>query len=123
MASPNQRTGKAWIYINGTLYETASGAKLKSFLGLSREAVTGAEVYGYTEKTVAPGIDGELIHGGTLRLEDLRNVTDATITFKCDTGVTYVLRNAWVKEVGDLDSSQGTISVSFEGKKAEEVSG
>jgi hypothetical protein len=117
----NQRTGRAYIYINGTLYESGDDAKLSNYLGIEREAVVGAEVYGFSEKPVAPTIVCSLIHGGGLRLTDLKKLTDVTVTFRCDTGEVYVLKNGWVAKADDFTAKDGKAPVTFMGKSVEPI--
>ncbi|HVJ53451.1 MAG TPA: phage tail tube protein [Aliidongia sp.] len=97
-----QRTGRAFVRANGTLYETLDGAKLSNIAGIERSAVTGAAVFGFTEKTAIPTIDCDFAHGPGVSVATLIAMTDVTITFECDSGVTFVLGDAWCSKGGDL---------------------
>lgn len=122
--SPNQLTGQAQIFLDGALYESAPGAKLKNYEGVTRtEVMSASGVSGYTEKATAPTVDCDLIHGGALRMAALKGFVNGTLTFKCDSGLTYVVRNAWYKGGGQLTADKATLSATFVGKSCEEVTG
>lgn len=120
MASPNQRTGKAYVKVNGQIYETMAGAKLSNIPGNEREAVVGTDVFGYAEKAVVPTVECEFAHSSSLSVQTLWNFTDATVTFECDSGPVFILRNGWTAKVTDLTGGKGTLAVTFNAKKCEE---
>jgi hypothetical protein len=116
----NIRTGKVFIKIDGTLYESAIGAQLKDAMGVERTAQVGTDVFGYTEKAVPPTITCKFSHGSGLSLETLSEVTDSTITFECDSGPVYILRNGWYASGMNLTGGEGWLDVVFQGKACEE---
>ncbi len=120
MASPNQRTGKVYIKINGMLYESMPGAKLTDPMGVTREDVVGTDVFGYAEKAVAPSIGCEFAHGSGLSLQALAACVNETITFECDSGPTFILRNAWYASGMELTGGEGKVACTFKGKQCEE---
>lgn len=120
MPSPNQRTGRVWVKVNGQYMETLAGAKLSNPTGFQRSEVIGSEVFGYTEAAMVPTVDCEFAHSALLSTDQLWAITDGTITFQCDTGVTYVLRNAWCAAVNEITGGQGKVGVKFMARKCEE---
>jgi len=50
----NVKTGKIYIKLDGTLYESMAGAKLSNPFAIERKPVVGAAVYGYTETAARP---------------------------------------------------------------------
>lgn len=123
MAQVNQRTGKVFIRIDGTLYESAMGAALKNAMGVERPAAIGTDVFGYTEKAVAPEVTAKFSHSNGLSLQSLANITNGTLTFECDSGPTFILRNAWYSTGMELTGGEGWLSVTFLAKSAEEQLG
>jgi hypothetical protein len=120
MASANTRTGKAFIKIDGVLFETMNGATLTNPMGVERDAVVGTDVFGYSEKAVVPTITGKFAHGAGISLTDLASIVDSTITFECDSGPVFVLRNAWYANGMTLTGGSAELDVTFQGKKCEE---
>ncbi len=121
MASPNQRTGKVYIKINGMLYESMSGAKLTDPMGVTRDAVVGADVFGFSEKAAVPTIACEFAHGAGLSLQALAACVNETLTFECDSGPTFIVRNAWYASGMELTGGDGKVACTFAGKKCEEL--
>jgi hypothetical protein len=97
-----QFTGRAEIRVAGVLYQTLDGAKLSNPGGVSRPAVTGRRVYGFTEKTEVPTIDFKFPMSSGLSVATLMAVTDATTTFECDDGTIFTLAGSWVASCTDL---------------------
>lgn len=123
MATQNQKTGKAYIKIDGQLYESMSGAKLSNFSGVERDPVVGTDTFGYAEKAVTPTIDCEFAHGSSLSMATLAAITNSTVTFECDSGPTFILRNAWWAKGGDLATGDGggKVTAQFMGLKCDEM--
>jgi hypothetical protein len=112
MASPNQRTGKVSLYIDGVYYESDGSSKISGFAP-TREDVIGDRAYGYKERPVMGQIDAVFVHGGGLSLEALGQITNSTLVFASDSGAVYTLSNAWAAEVKELDGKEGTIAATF----------
>ena len=116
----NQVLGRAFIKVNGKTLPTHKGAKLNQG-GIARKGVVGHEVHGFAEEMVAPMLECEisLAKGDKLSNYDL---SDATVVFECDTGQSYVLRNAWREETPQLtDGEGGKIPLKFSAMKCEEM--
>jgi hypothetical protein len=97
-----QRTGRAFIYIDGTLQETMKGATLDAIIGLEREAVVGSQVYGYSEDAKAATLNCSFAHGPGISMEAIGAITDSAITFQTDSGVIFNLEGAFYAS-GKLD--------------------
>ena len=113
MANSNQRTGKVFLFVDGSYCESDGGAKISGFAP-KREAVIGDQVHGYKETPVAGQIDCTFIHGNNgISLAAMATVTNSSITFQTDSGAIYVLNNAWASEVKELDGKEGKFAVTF----------
>jgi len=116
-----QITGRCWLYVNGALLRSKAGASLSGVGSTERTPVVGAQVWGYSEKTVAPTVEATLAHTADLSLVALGQLVDATVTFECDTGVSYLLRHAWCENAPDLADGEGDVKVKFCGMSIEEM--
>lgn len=113
-------TGICYIRVNGKLLRSKEGAKLNDLGGKTREAVVGHSVYGYTETVVAPSVEATLADTADLKLKEIHDTTDATITFETDTGKQYVLSHAWCENAISLTAG-GDVEVKFSATKCEEI--
>jgi Phage tail tube protein len=116
-----QVLGRAYIKANGELLRSVEGAKI-DLGGVTREAVIGAAgVHGYAEKTKEATVECEIALAAGDSLEKFRQMTDVTVLFECDTGQTYVVRNAWLSEPPVVSEGEGgKIPLKFLGPQAEE---
>lgn len=113
-----QVTNKVLIYLNGVLYESKNGATLNTG-GITREAiVSDNKVIGPSESIEAPSVEATFIHTADVSLQAL-NDFKGTITFQMDTGITWVIQDAW--SAGNAKLSKGEITVTFHGVKAEQA--
>lgn len=86
-----------------------------------RDGVVGVDqVHGYKELPQVPWIEGEITDDGSIPLDQLLQVTDATITLELANGKTFVLRDAWYAAEGTGNSEEGNVEVRFEGLSADE---
>jgi len=116
-----KHTGRAWIFVDGQLYESGDDAKLSGAVGIKRNIVKGAEIYGFTEEIVEASVEASFFHGNGLSLAAFRTMDDVTITFQCDSGATYTLANAWFADGKELGAKDGKVGVTFTAKKADET--
>lgn len=119
----NKLTGKAFIDATGmNRLRTSPGATLH-FGGFPRNGVSSdLGAVGYQEGEFEyPFIECEQIHGADIDIEKLKSATDITVTFLTDTGKSWVLQNAWVKDILTLDS-KGKLPTKFEGMRVDPVS-
>lgn len=112
----------AYIKVDGRLLATMPGAKV-DLGGRARSSVVGDNrVHGFTE-TLKPGmLECEISLSEGMSLDELRNITNATVTYEADTGQTYVIRDAFVTETLNVTAGEGgKVGLKFEGQPAEEM--
>lgn len=116
-----QVLGRAFIKAGGELLRTESGAKI-DLGGIVRTAVMGAAgVHGYAEKIKEATLECEVVLAAGDSLEKFRKMTDITVTFECDSGQVYVIRNAWCQDPPVITEGEGgKIPLKFIGPQAEE---
>ena len=113
--------GKAYIKFDGNKLRTKTGATI-DIGGQQRTAVVGNEYDGFTEEAKPAEIDCVISLGVGESLETIRNITDATVTFECDTGQSYLVRHAFLADTLKVTGGEGgNIPVKLIGKAAEEV--
>ena len=118
----SQRLGKAFIKWDGKLLESMPDAKL-ALGGIERVPVIGANVMlGFSEKIKEASLECEISVDANTRLATLAAIQDATITFECDTGQTYVMRNAFIVDPPKATAAEGgKVPLKFAGPAAEEM--
>lgn len=110
-----QVTGRVFFKINGRLYNSKEGAKLK-FTGPdgvgSREPVLADRgPVGYKDKVEASEVTATIAHTADVSLTDLLAIVDATLTYETDTGRSFILRGAFCQNA--LELASGEVSVMF----------
>tara|TARA_R110000868_G_scaffold225568_2_gene477801 strand:- start:15490 stop:15849 length:360 start_codon:yes stop_codon:yes gene_type:complete len=116
-----QFLGRAEIFANGEKIETMPGATL-DVGGVKNNTVIVGGTVGRSEELVPAAITCTTMLGVGQSLEILRNLKDATVIFKCDTGQSYVSRNAFRTDTTTLkDGGGGEVTISINGDPAEEL--
>jgi hypothetical protein len=116
-----QSLGLAQIRFDGKLIPSEKGAKIK-LGGIKRTPVLLGKSTHYAEEFEAAEVEcvTSLLRG--MSLQDLRDARDITVIFECDTGQTFVVRNAFATDVMEVtDGEGGKITVKFAGDAAEEM--
>lgn len=118
----SQLLGRAWIKVDGDLLRSNDGAKI-DLGGPVRDPVVGSHsVHGYAEKIKEATVECEISLAKGDSLETIRNITDAIITFECDSGQTYVVRQAFLTEPPVITEGEGgKVPLKFAGQPAEEM--
>lgn len=118
----SQRLGKAFIKVNGALLESMPGAKL-DVGGVKRTAVKGANsVHGYSEEIETSKVECEISVGKDTKLLDFSAMSSVSVTFECDTGQTFVCKNAFLTEPPVVTAQEGgRVPLKFEGDPADQV--
>jgi len=114
-----QVTGIVKIYVNGTLQRSKEGAKLV-FGGKERTPQVGHSVYGFSEKVVASQLEYTLAHLSDDDLIALNDTTEAEVKFETDTGISFLVTNAFTSKPIELTSGEGEVSVEMMGDPAEQ---
>lgn len=116
-----QLLGRAFIKVDGELLRSNTGAKI-DLGGAVRGAVIGNAVHGFAESIKESMVECEISLAKGDSLEALRNTSNATITFECDTGQTYIVRGAWLTDPPVVTEGEGgKIALKFAGQPAEEM--
>ena len=115
-----RRAGTIFLQINGEIFD-AKGAFTYNLGRPRRETIVGADrVHGYKEMPQTAFIEGEITDRGTLDLDSLLGLDNATVTLELANGKVIVLRNAWFAAEGTVNTEEAAIGVRFEGE-ADEV--
>ncbi len=121
MPNPNRVVGQSTVEFNGTRYPTAGETTLE-IGGAKRESVMGDYEAGAFKESVEPAkCDVTILYKPGVRLSDIRAIDDATVTVQLDTGVTWIMRNAYCAEVISFSTSDGKAKVVMQGPPAEEM--
>lgn len=113
--------GIIYLQINGVAYQ-AKGAYTYNIGRPKRDAVVGHDaVHGFKEMPQVSFIEGEITDSAGMALEDLLDVTEATVTLQLANSKVIVLRDAWYAGEGTGNTEEGNIGVRFEGLSGEEV--
>lgn len=113
--------GTAFLKVDGNMYPLRGNFTV-SPSPAARAGIAGQDyVHGYTETPRVPFIEGDLSSRPEVSLEDLQRVVDATVTAELINGKVYVLREAWYASPSDLNASEGSLRVRFEGVQCDEV--
>lgn len=117
-----KKLGRATIKYDGNVLATMPGAKI-DIGGFERTTVVGAnQVDGFFETPKQSKVECEIMVGRETKLDELRDIENATVSFECDTGQVYVVSGAWVVNTPELTASEGgRVPLTFEGPPAEEM--
>jgi hypothetical protein len=119
--SNQRRGGIIQLQVNGEIQD-AKGNYTYNLGRPKREAIVGSDTtHGYKETPQVAFIEGEVTDRGSLDLDKLVTMTDATVTLELANGKVVVLRDAWYAGEGTGNTEEGNIAVRFEGKSAEEI--
>jgi len=117
----NQFLGRATISANGEQYDTVPGATL-DLGGIKRNPITTGRRVGFSEEMVPAVLNCTVPLAAGQSLETIRNLRDATVIFECDTGQSYVIRNAFRVDTPTLkDGAGGEVTIVINGDPAEET--
>jgi hypothetical protein len=117
----NKLFGSALVKVDGGEVETFKGATFDPG-GVTRTTQTGSvKVLGYTEEPRPSKLECEVAVRPGMSVDRINKLTDATITFRCDTGQTYVVAGGWNTGETALTEGEGKAKTVFEGPPAEEL--
>lgn len=121
MACANKVGGVAFLKVDGAQY-LLRGELIVSIDPFVRTGVAGQDsVHGYTEAPRVPFISATLTDTGGLSLQQLQRITCSTVTVELNNGKVYILRDAWTAEARELNTTEGSMAVRFEGMAGEEL--
>ena len=114
--------GRATIRLNGRTLRTNEGASIDLGGEEKNTKMGSSRVNGYTVKAKQSIIECEISVAVGESVEDLRNVTNATVVFETDSGHIYVIREAeQMLSIKITEGDGGAIPLRFEGQPAEVV--
>ena len=117
----NRIAGVVYLKVDGNQYALKGNLTVSPDL-IERTGVAGQDgVHGYTEQARVPYISGDISDSAGLSLEDLRAITNSTVTAELANGKQYVLSNAWTADAFELNTAEGQLSVKFEGMNCQEI--
>lgn len=90
--------------------------------GTKREGIAGQDgVHGYKEMPVVFSCEGDVDYMPDVSLEEIQKWENVTVTLELANGSVHVYRNAWVADVQQLDTEEGSFPLKFEAIYAEEL--
>lgn len=114
--------GRAFIRVNGATLASMPGSGKIDPGGVERSPVVGDSGFlGYTEKPVHGEVECDIAVDANTDIGALNKTTDASITFECDSGQVFVMRNASLATPVKAQSGDGKASVKFIGSPAEQT--
>ena len=118
----NQLLGVAVIKVDGQVLRSESGASC-DVGGYTREDQPGARVQdsGFSEKAAMAMVDCVVMFDADTRTTPMKAWRDVTIVFECDTGQSYVLAHAWLKNTPKFTASGGKLPLQFSAPEAVEA--
>jgi hypothetical protein len=116
----SQVTGIAYIHTDGDLHRSKEDGVLNTG-GKTRTPIVGHKVYGYAEKVTPATLEVTLAHTADTDVDKLNKLTDATITFECDTGTRYTITSAFTTEPCVLSAGEGDLTLKMAGDPAVEL--
>lgn len=121
MAGKNQVIGQARIRANGKLLET-DGKSTLELGGPKRDSVVGDFQAGaFRESTEPSKVECSILVKKGTSLDELRNLTDAVVTFETDTGHLYTISDAYTAEPLSISTDEGKAKIVLMGSPAEEL--
>lgn len=113
-----QVTGVVIVRMDGLSLRSKEKAKL-DFGGFERtDQYADNELIGYSQKPIAATVSATLAHTADSDVDALRNATNVSIEFACDTGISYLIANAFLAKPPTLTGGDGDLEVEFKGRAA-----
>lgn len=78
-------------------------------------------VHGYNERPRAPFIQGDFSTKANVNLRDVARMTNVTVTAELANGKTFVLVNATRTTPSEINASEGSFTIRWEGESCREV--
>ncbi len=117
----SQVLGRATVRVDGKVYETLPGARLK-LGGVKRNPRANNQAVHYSEQFEPSELECEILLARGDSLAEILAIADATIEFECDTGQTYIVRGGFLTDTPEItDGEDGRVPLKFSGNPAEEV--
>lgn len=110
MPSPNQRTGRVYLYLNGVLLESMPGAKGENLGAPITRAPVESDVgpVGFYVETKSPKVTFKLAHGPKVSIAAIMAIENGELQFVTDSGPSYTLTGAFAMKA-DLDGGKPAV--------------
>ncbi len=113
--------GIAFLKVDGALYPLRGNFTV-SPSALERAGIAGQDyIHGYSELPRLPVISGDVSLVPELSMDDVENITNATVTAELANGKNYVLNQAWCTSALELNTREGQVRVTFQGVSCLEI--
>ncbi|MDH4319872.1 MAG: phage tail tube protein [Desulfobulbaceae bacterium] len=117
----SKRLGIATIKYDGKVLNSRPGASMDPG-GIARKSVITDLNIGFSEELRQSKVECEIAYDKDTSLAELGQISGATLTFDCDTGQSYVIKDAWITDTPQLTAGDGgKVKLTFEGPAAEEM--
>lgn len=116
-----QYTGIVRIKLNGDLLETLPGKSLNLGGKTRTDVRPDTGIGGFHETTAPAEIECKVAHRSGTPTEALNALVGATLEFETDTGITFLVPNAYCSEPVQLSDQGEGLTVKFMGDPAKEV--
>jgi hypothetical protein len=110
----------ATVSIDGREVPTESNVTLDPGGVTREEKMAGKRVY-FSETTVPPILELNVLHTEDTDLIELGNITDATVLVEFDNGQDYMLSGAFSATNRKLSAGDGTIPLTLKARRCERV--
>lgn len=111
-------TGICIIRMNGKSLRSKEKATL-SIGGVERTAQYADNGFaGFSTKPVCAKVTATLIHDASTNLQEIHDAENVSIEFASDTGISYMVPNAFSVKPPELTGGDGDVAVEFEGSPA-----
>jgi hypothetical protein len=113
----SQITGIVYIKVDGQLIRSEDGATIATGGKEREEVMASGELAGYREKAVPAEIECKMPHSvAAPDMVDINGWVDKTVGFETDTGITYLVTNAFLVSPTKMDG--GLVEMMFRGDPA-----
>lgn len=107
--------GTIYVQVNGDIYD-AKGSFTYNIGRPKREGVVGVDrVHGFKERPQIGFIEGEFTDRKELKLSDVLDAVDATVTIALANGKTIAIDSAYYAGDGTGNTDEGNFGVRYEG--------
>jgi hypothetical protein len=113
-----QVTGIVYIQVDGKQLRSKEGASMDPG-GYERTPIMAADkLVGPAEKPVPAMVEATIAHTADTDLIEMSNWTGATLTFETDTGVSYLIANAFTTKPCKVTGGEGDVELEMCGEPA-----
>lgn len=117
MATTLRQAGTCYIKVNGVQLQVMGNVEVP-LNTTQREAMVSTQgVIGYKETERAAFVTVEAAFTKDFPVEEIAKNDDMTVTAELANGMTYVLSNAWLEGEANVNPSDGTVTLTFNGLK------